>query len=158
MDWPTVAVVLGSNVAIAITTIVSTRWYLSCAERLSKREAKREPLLKLRSELARMASKQERLVEAAHNQEPDKIIQPLVDDWRSFLGGEWRQTLFMLDDLDLIKRVEEILNDYNQSSFVGALQAYFDAGRLEEAMNVTERNKIRIAGIQSLINKRLEKL
>jgi len=133
-----------------------------------RREVRGEPLLKLRAELARMVSKQNRLVDAAHKQhtrsgftdeEVQVLLREAIDDWNNYVrGGEWLQTLFTLDDAELIDRLGSILKDYTDS-YVSAM--YFkelSATEIGKAMEVFERNKVRIIEVQELINKRLEEL
>jgi len=61
-------------------------------------------------------------------------------------------------DKELIDKVEEIMRDY-RVSFTDAIH-YKDlkAKELGEAMEVFQRNKIRVMEVQELINKRLEEL
>jgi len=88
--WATVALVLGSNIIIALATFFTTKYQVSHSDRRfqvelqiaqqrdiqainreareRRREIRSEPLLKLRNELARMANKQDKLVAAASRQ------------------------------------------------------------------------------------------
>jgi hypothetical protein len=181
--WAIVALVLGSNIIIALSTFFATKMQVSHSDRRfekelaraketdyreRRREVRGEPLLKLRAELARMASKQNRLVDAAHKQhtrfgftdeEAQELLQEAIDDWNNYVrNGEWLQTLFTLDDAELVDRLGDILRGYTES-YVSALY-YKDlkATELGEAMEVFERNKTKIIEVQSLINKRLEEL
>ncbi len=129
-----------------------------------------EPLLKLRAELALMAAKEDKLVATITERirldvtvaEADKASQETLDDLKFYLAsGDFRQTLFMQDDAELVNKAEEILRDYDESY----ADLYFEcnmgdlgAKELEKSRKVLERNQTRIIEVQELINKRLEEL
>ncbi|MCK4368393.1 MAG: hypothetical protein KAV68_01800 [Dehalococcoidales bacterium] len=181
--WAIVALVLGSNIIIALSTFFATKMQVSHSDkRLDKelerarevdyrerrREIRGEPLLKLRAELARMANKQNRLVDAAHKQhtrfgftdeEAQELLREAIDDWNNYVrGGEWLQTLFMLDDAELGDKLGDILKGYTESYVSAIYHKDLKATELGEAMQVFEINKNKIIEVQSLINKRLEEL
>ena len=140
--------------------------------RQRRREVRGEPLLKLRHELARMASKQDKLVAAAMRQhtrfggtdeEVKRELQCAVDDWNAYLAsGDFAQTLLIQYDTDLVNQAEEIRKDYQESYFYQLYyKLYYEQNKPEElkkAMGVFERNRTRIVEVQELINKRLEEL
>jgi len=133
-----------------------------------KREVRGEPLLKLRAELARMATKQEALVGAAHKlhtrfgiteEQAKEQLKEAVDGFNTYLAsGSFQQTLFMQDDKGLLDKVDEIISDYRGSYIDAIYYKDMKATELGEAMRVFERNKTRIMETQSMINKQLEKL
>ena len=137
-------------------------------ERKRRREIRSEPLLKLRAELALMATKQDKLVASAHKlhtrfgmteEEAKKQLQENVDDINTYLAsGNFQQTLFMQDDKELLDKVDEIIRDYRGSYIDAIYYKELKATELGKAMEVFERNKTRIIETQSLINKRLEEL
>ena len=133
-----------------------------------RRKVRSEPLLKLRYELARMANKQDKLNAAASqrvittktDEEIKKELHDAIDDWNTYLASEaFYQTLFMQDATDIVEKVEEIRNDYQESSSSYIHWQQADAAEeLKKAMKVSKNIKARIIEVQSLINKRLEEL
>jgi len=181
--WAIVAIVLGSNIIIALATFFATKIQIAHSDKRLEKELERskevdyrqrrwvvrsEPLLKLRNELARMAFKQDRTVASAHKlhtnldmteDEVNKQLKESADDINAYLAsGEFRMTLFMQYDKDLIDKVEEIIKDYRSSYIDAIYHKELKARELGEAMKVLEKNKARIIETQSLINKRLEEL
>jgi len=141
-----------------------------------RRKVRGEPLLKLREELARMATKQARYLSAAIRQhthfdvteeQVHKELQIAMDDWNKYLmSGEFSQTMLMQFDIELKKRAEEVLRDFQNSSFI-EMQAFLAAKRGTErppiderlkSLKAFERNESKILEIQELINERLEEL
>jgi len=131
-------------------------------------EVRGEPLLKLRTELAIMATKQDRVVSAAHKlhtrfgmtkEEAEQVLKNTVDSINTYLeSGNFNQTLFMQFDKEIVDKVEEIIMDYRASYIDAIYYKDLKATELGEAMKVFDRNKNRIMEVQSLINKRLEEL
>jgi low affinity Fe/Cu permease len=131
-------------------------------------EVRSKPLLKLRDELARMATRQDKLVAAAHRQhtrfsgtdeEVKKELQEAIDNWNAYLrNGNFAQILFIQYNIDLVNKVEEIRRDYQASFFDAIHYQDLNAKEFSKAMGVFERNKTKIIEVQELINKRLEKL
>ena len=181
--WAIVTLVLGTNAVSALLTFFITKMQVSYSDRRlekqlgiareadhrqRRRDVRSESLLKLRAELARMATKQDRLVASAHKlhtrfgmteEEAKKELQENVDDINTYLAsGEYMQTLFIQDDTELINKVDEIIRDYRHSYIDAMYYKDLKATELGEAMKVFERNKTRIIEVQSLINKRLEEL
>ena len=182
--WAIVTLVLGTSVVSALLTFFITKMQVSHSDkRLEKqivsareadyqqrrREVRGEPLLKLRIELANMASKQDKLAAAAYRQlniigvteeQARAELQSAVDDWNTYVAsGDFAQTLFMQCDAELVNKIEGIRKDYQESNFVALyFQIVKDAAKLSEAMKVIEKNKARIIEVQELINKRLEAL
>ena len=129
--------------------------------RQRRREVEGEPLLKLRNELARMATKRDRLLASrdralpsAHEErtqfgmtkeDAEREQQESRNDWNAYLAsGDLPQILFLQYDTELINKVEEIRRD----SWLDLL--YGD--------KVRERNKARVIEVQSLINQLLKEL
>lgn len=181
--WAIVALVLGASAISALLTFFITKMQVRHSDRRFEGELERareadyhqrrwevrgEPLLKLRAELTRMSTKQDRLVASAHKlhtrfsmteEEAKKQLQENVDDMNAYLAsGDFPQALFMQYDTELINKVEEILRDYRHSYIDAMYYKDLKAKELGEAMKVFERNKNRIIEVQSLINKLLEEL
>jgi hypothetical protein len=181
--WAIVALVLGSNIIIALATFFTTKYQVSHSETRFEKELNRqreiesrqrrwevrsEPLIKLRSELARMATKQDTLVAAAHKlhtrfgiteEQAKEQLQEAVDDFNTYLAsGSFQQTLHMQFDKELIGKVDEIIGDYRASYIDAIYYRDLKATELGKAMEVFGRNEARIIEVQSLINKRLEEL
>jgi len=162
----------------------------------SKRERQQavrsEPLLKLRAELAQMAAKGERAVDVAKStvsnaykdlgfrgwleteQAPNELTEAL-DDWSTYMAsGEFQQVLFMQYDVEIVKRVNGIKDEYNLARhgmhiapFVGRSDFSEEAKkinvkaieqRIRKDIDVIIRNREKIAEVQSDINKLLEEL
>lgn len=182
-DWAVVVIVIASNIVVALATYFATRIQVRHADkrfekelewegqkdyRERRREVRGEALLKLRSELARMASMQEMVVRTAHQQhtrvglteeEVKEQLWEAVFDWNNYIrSGEWVQTLFILDDAELLNKVEEVLKEYRQSYVDAMYWEELKATEIGKAMEVFERNKTRIMEIQALINERLENI
>jgi hypothetical protein len=192
--WAIVTLVLGSSAISALLTFFITRMQVSHSDKRFEKELEKdivtyhrqrrwavrgEPLLKLRDELALMATKQDRLVSAAHilhtrfffatgtlhtkfgitKKEAQKRLQEATNDWNTyFASGEFAQTLFMQDDTKLVNKVDEIIRDYRASYFGAIYHKQLTERELEEVTKRFEKTKTRIIEVQSLINKRLEEL
>jgi hypothetical protein len=128
-----------------------------------RRKVRGEPLLRMRAELASMASKLERVVAAAYKlptksgtilEEEAKELIEAQTDWNTHVAsGDLRQTLFLQSNAELVIKTKEILGD-----FLVTAHRVLDERKIEEAKEVLERNKTRIIEVQELINKRLEEL
>jgi len=181
--WAIVAIVLGSNIIIALATFFATKIQIAHSDKRLEKELERSkkvdyrqrrreirggPLLKLKAELARMAAKQDRVAHSAHRlhtrfgmteEEARKELQQNLDDINAYLAsGNFQETLFLQDDEELVKKVDEITRDYHASYIDAILFKDLKAKELGEAMKVFEKNKVSIIETQSLINKRLEEL
>jgi len=189
--WATVALVLGSNIIIGLSTFFATKIQVSHADRRfsielqiaqqrelearnkelreRRREVRSEPLLKLRTELARMAVKESQLTGVAYRQHmlkdvisPEELKRQLHeaiknrDDYLE--SGILQQVLNMQTDQELINRVEKIMEDYQSSYFTAEHYTQFGEKGREKGIEVFETNKARIIEVQELINKRLEEL
>lgn len=137
----------------------------SCAWR---REVRSKPLLKLRDELAAMATKQDRVVASAHKlhtrfgmteEEAYEEFYHNIKEINAYMeSGEFEQTLFTQYDKELIDKVNEIIKEYRLSFFNALNYKGLKATELVKAMEVFNRNKDRIIEIQSLIITKLEEL
>ena len=181
--WAIVAIVLGSNIIVALSTFFATKMQVSHSDkrferefektitfddRQRRREIRGEPLLKLRNELAIMAVKLEDLVASAQRthtrfggtqEEVEKKLHKAVDDWNAYLAnGGMAQTLFIQYDTELVNRVEEIRKDYQQAYFHNLNFRDSNAEDMKEAFNIFKKNKARIIEAQALINGKLEEL
>ncbi len=134
-----------------------------------RREVRSEPLLKLRTELARMAVKESRLTGVAYRQHmlkdvisPEELkrqLQEATKNRNDYLeSGILQQVLNMQTDPELINRVEKIMEDYQSSFFTAEHYMQFGEKDREKGIAVFERNKARIIEVQEQINKRLEEL
>jgi len=140
--WAIVTLVLGTSAISALLTFFITKMQVRHSDRRFERELERargadyrqrrrevrsEPLLKLRTELAHMANKQDKLVAAAGRQhtriggteeEVSNELQEALDDWNAYVkSGDFAQTLLIQYDTDLVARAEEIRRDYQKSYF-----------------------------------------
>ena len=106
--WAIVPIVLGSNIIVALSTFFATKMQVSHSdkrfekglerakevdERERRREVWGEPLRKLRIELARMASKLDRLVKAAYHshgmatEQAKEEFERAKSGWESYLSS-----------------------------------------------------------------------
>jgi len=129
-----------------------------------KRKVRSKPLLKLRDELARMATKLHTLVtntQLPHNQSviTEKEQQRALEDWRDYVtSGEFLPTLYLQYDKDLKKRVEEIEGDYMLLFEYALNYRSLKSNELRTFREISQSIKSKILEVQELINKRLEKL
>jgi len=171
--WAIVTLVLGASAISSLLTFFITKMQVRHSDarldkqlqsaremdsRQRKREVRGEPLLKLRAELARMATKRDRLLASRDRaqasarkqhidmteEEAKRELQEAENDWNAYRSsGDLPQILFLQYDTELRNKVEEIRRD-----------SWFDI----HAREVRERNKARVIEVQSLINKLLEEL
>ncbi len=180
--WAVVTLVLGTNIVSALLTFFITKMQVSHSdERLEKQltrsreetqqkrrwEVRSEPLLKLRAELAIMASKLDKLVKAAYHshgmatEQAKEEFERAKNDWSSYLASDdLSQVLFILDDqeiIDLVKKArDEYLDSYNELTFYREELTAVEVGEFARAPE--EKIRSEIINIQALINKRLEEL
>ena len=184
--WATVVIVLVSNAIIGGVSVFTMRKQLKNSaeqfkvqldaqreadKRERRREIRSEPLLKLRSELARMAAKGEKVASmvmgmpiSTESKDPPEKFKEAMGDWNTYMGGgEFQQVLFMQYDFVIVNKVNAIKLEYENARHY--LREYWnswgDADKekeSEEALNVVERNRSKIAEVQSEINKLLEEL
>jgi len=154
--------------------------------RKRKWEVRSEPLLKLRTELAIMATKQEKLAAASSTyldlfgtddmeeiKKKGKELQDAKDNWDIYWASEnLKRILFLQNDNEVVNRVEEVLKDYNKaySFFENYWPKYSLIGnedndsfnkieeKLEKYRDVFKTNKSKTIEVQELINKKLEEL
>jgi hypothetical protein len=132
-----------------------------------RREIRGEPLLKLRSELALMATKldsivsllQPRVLTAGEKNKQEETLKRNLSDFNDYVSsGDFQKTLFMQWDSEIINKVQAIEKDYLISYFILADHNYSNAEEMKQAIRVSEINKNRIIEVQEIINKRLEEL
>jgi PIN domain nuclease of toxin-antitoxin system len=182
MDWNSFAPVITSTV-VALAAIATSWWQISRSEKQFERRLERErevdqkawrrkvrsePLIEYRAELARMATKFDRILMAAQAQhtrpalsddEVHKIYEEARSEWTRYAEeGGWTKTLLTLDDPRLVDKLKTIIDDYRQSWIVHMNYQRFSADKLAEAMQVYDRNGTRIVELQGLINQKLEEL
>jgi len=184
--WAIVALVLGSDAIILLGNWLLMKRQVKHSEgqlerqlqakreadkHERKREVRNEPLLKLRSELARMAAKGEKVASMVINlpfstegKEPIEKFKVALADWNTYMaGGEFQKVLFMQYDFVLVGKVDAIKSEYEGARYrLGTYGNWLADPDKEkeyvEALNVVERNRSKIAEVQSEINKLLEEL
>ncbi len=181
--WAIVTLVLGTSAVSALLTFFITKMQVRHSDGRFERELERareadsrhrrwkvrnEPLLKLRSEVAIMAAKQDKLVaftlryrDHARIGIPEEVAkkeaQEAYDASNKYLAsGDFVQVLFTQYDTQLANKAREILVNY-RNSLISAVD-YTSQEPLTESLNLWERNKAKIIKVQELINKRLEEL
>ena len=129
-----------------------------------QREVRSEPLLKLRCELAKMATKLHTLVtntQLPRNQAvvTEKEQQRALEDWRDYMtSGEFLPTLYLQYDEDLSKQVEEIERTYMLLFEYALDYQNLKSDELRSFREISQSIKDKILKVQELINKRLEEL
>lgn len=176
--WAIVTLVLGSSAVSALLTFLITKMQVSHSdkrlemelervrevdERRRRREVRGEPLLKLRAELARMATKLYRLVDATRSTIVDAArseeLQETVDGWRNYERSEdFLRTLFLQYDAELRERVERIESEYLLLGEYALDYKNLRPEQLKEFRELSLKIKTGIIEVQELINKRLEEL
>lgn len=181
--WAIVALVLGSSAISALLTFFITKMQVRHSDRRlekelerareadrvqRRREVRSEPLLKLRNELARMATMQNRVVIVAQRQytrigdaeeKAKKELQEAVDDWNAYLASpDFTVTLFIQYDTELVNKVKEIQGDYIAFYNNIMRSKELKTTEREEAMRPTEKIWPKVIEAQSLINNLLEEL
>jgi hypothetical protein len=181
--WAIVALVLGSNIIIAFATFFTTKYQVSHSgirfekelnrqreidARNRRWEVRSEPLLKLRDELAIMASELDILVATGQAQnkqnftegsERDIAAQKIYDKWEEYrTSGDFLKTLHLQCDVELLKAIDDI-----KSKYLSLFEYAIEYKQLEpderisfRALRAEINNDIPL--VQELINKRLEGL
>ncbi len=175
--WATVALVIGSNIVVALSTFFVTKIQVSHSDkRLEKelararetdyhqrqREVRGEPLLRLRDEFARMVAKLHTLVANAQllpdesfDAKKEKQRQRTLGNWRDYLtSGDLLPSLFLQYDEEIIGRVKGIRELY--LSLVNYALEFHEY--LADLKKIPQRIEDSIRGIQELINQKLEEL
>ncbi len=138
------------------------------AQRQRRWEVRSEPLLKLRTELAVMATKLEKLAKRGNTFSPiktreqtEEVLKQAVNDWNNYLEGDYlEKVLYSQSDAEIVNRVREIRNEYLDTYDLvvtdrkGLSQTEFG----KAARAAEEKTRPKVAEVQELINKRLEKL
>ncbi len=164
--WTTVLVALIVALSTLGATFIGNRlsskrfeMELTRQREVDKRQRKwivrSEPLLKLRDELAVMATKQNRMIIAVE-EDDEKKLQEALDDWNNYeASGSGLYTLLKQYDTELYSQVWEIYENYiehfkHYKELKGA-----EREKAERSLGETWH---KVIGVQELINKRLEEL
>ena len=133
-----------------------------------RRKVRSEPLLKLRSELAVITTKFDRLATTAHqlhtrsgftDEEVNKQLERNIEDINTYLAsGNFAQIIFIQYDKRIREAIKNVIQKYRSSYFDAINYKDLKAKELGEAMDVLKDNEDRIIEIQELINKKLEEL
>jgi hypothetical protein len=134
-----------------------------------KRKIKSAPLLKLRDELAEMATKGDRLakrgndftVPAKTKEQTNAALQEAISDWNNYIKGDYlTKVLNMQADRDLKELIKEIRKEY--------VDTYDDVVTFREELSSAELGRAsrsaeeeiapKVVQAQELINKKLEEL
>jgi len=180
--WAIVTLVLGTSAISALLTFFITKMQVRHSDKRLEKELERarevdyrkrrwevrgEPLLKLRADLARMATKMNMLVIVTRNPhnrsditgEENKELQWAVDDWKNYGTSEdFLQTLNLQYDVELSKLVEQIRSDYLLLFEYAQDYKLLRAEQREEFRELSLKMETRLPKVQELINKRLEEL
>jgi hypothetical protein len=182
--WAIVTLVLGSSAISALLTFFITKMQVSHSDkrfekehertitlyqRERQREVRSEPLLKLRNELAVMATKLEKLAKQGKSftvpnktrEQEKEALDKAEKDWNNYMAEDYlEKVLYSQFDAEIVNRVREIRNKY--------LDTYDAVVTYEKELSATEFGKAaraaeeeirpKVAEVQELINKRLEEL
>ena len=128
-------------------------------------EVRSKPLLKLRTELALMATKLDKLVIATKSHSDNtkegenKELQQTLDDWNAYVESlRFPQTLYLQYDAELLKLVEQIRSDYLLRFEYALDYKLLRAEQRKEFRELSQKIETRLPKVQELINKRLEEL
>lgn len=133
------------------------------------RRVRDEPLLKLRVELARMATKNERLINytqmlhtaipAPPREELNRWIEQAREDLNDYIDkGELGHVLFTIDDEKIVDRVANLQRDYRMAFYRNTMFEKLPFEEQTQAINQSIKLAEQVREIQALINERLEKL
>ena len=133
-----------------------------------KRKVRSSPLLKLRDELARMATKAAKVAKPGKNlsiplqktkEQEEEALKQAIDDWNSYISGDnFDVVVNMQADAEIIKLAKEIRNEY-LDTYDNIVSGELRGKELSEARRAAEEKLApKVTQAQSLINKRLEEL
>ena len=136
--------------------------------RKRKWEVRSEPLLRLRNELAVMATKLEKLAKRGNafvpirtSEQTAEALRQDVDDWTTYVSEDHlERVLYSQFDTEIVNKVREIRNEYldiyntTVTSKEGLTHKQFG----EAARAAEEKLRPKVVEVQELINKRLEEL
>ena len=133
-----------------------------------RRKVRSEPLLKLRNELAIMATKLEKLAKRGKSFTPiktgeqeEEARKQALNDWDDYVKGEHlEKVLYSQFDIEILNRVREIRNEYlDIYSTTVTFKEGLSAREFGEAARAAEEKlRPKVAEVQELINKRLKEL
>jgi hypothetical protein len=129
-----------------------------------RRKVRGEPLLKLRDELANMATKLHILVTNTQMPSNQSIItekeqQRALEDYRDYMtSGEFLPTLYLQYDEELNKQVDEIESAYLLLFEYALNYKNLKSEGLKTFRETSQSVRNKITTAQELINKRLEEL
>ena len=133
-----------------------------------RREVRGKPLLKLREELAIMATKLEKLAKRGKSftvpktkEQEEEALKQAVNGWDFYTSeGHLEIVLYSQFDAEIVNRVRDIRNDYlnTYSNVVTYKEELSNVEFGEAARAAEEKIRPKIIEVQELINKRLEEL
>ena len=181
--WAIVTLVLGTSAISALLTFFITKMQVSHSdkrletelertreadERQRRWEVRSKPLLKLRDELAIMATKLEKLAKRGKSFTPiktgeqeEEAQKQALNDWDDYVKGEHlEKVLYSQFDIEILNRVREIPNEYlDIYSTTVTFKEGLSAREFGEAAGAAEEKlRPKVAEVQELISKRLEEL
>jgi len=183
--WAIVTLVLGTSALSSLLTFFITKMQVRHSDRRFEKELERareaddhqrrwevesDPLLKLKAELARMASKLDKLAVSAHQlhtrfnkteEQAKEELEEALNDWNNYISSDdLRQVLSIQHDVEIVNLVKKIRNEYLESYEDGAIyRKELTAKELGEAARAPdEKIGPEVIKVQSLINKRLKEL
>jgi len=175
--WAIVTLVLGTSALSSLLTFFITKMQVRHSDKRLEKELERareaderqrrwevrsKPLLKLRDELALMATKLQKLIINNMNQSViinEKETQQVFEDWNNYMtSGEFLPTLYLQYDEELKKQFEGIEGDYLLLFEYALGYKNLKREELSTFREISQSIKNKILDAQELINKRLEEL
>ena len=175
--WAIVTLVLGTSALSSLLTFFITKMQVRHSDKRLEKELERareadyrqrrwevrsESLLKLRAELALMATKLQKLIINTKNQSVlinKKETQQVFEDWNNYMtSGEFLPTLYLQYDEEFKKQFEGIEGDYLLLFEYALGYKNLKREELSTFREISQSIKNKILDAQELINKRLEEL
>lgn len=182
MDWTTFTSVTAPSV-VALASIGLNFWQSNLANKLSekrlerereidqktwRRQVRSEPLFTFRTQLARIATKYERLVGSAESlhtrfgiteEQAQSAFERERQGFNEYLNlGDFQQASYMLDDLGIIEQMDSIIKNYRDALATHLNIRWAEHENIQKAFSVYKSNAEKIAKLQGIINKKLEEL
>ena len=181
--WAIVTLVLGASAISSLSALFVTKKQIKHSDKRLEKQLQREreaddrqrrwvvesePLLKLRDELAIMATKLEKLAKRGKSFTPiktgeqeEEALKQALNDWDDYVKGEHlEKVLYSQFDIEILNRVREIRNEYlDIYSTTVTFKEGLSAREFGEAARAAEEKlRPKVAEVQELINKRLKEL
>jgi hypothetical protein len=124
-----------------------------------RRKVRSDPLLKLRNELASLATKYYNLMIKLQAKEETNGLNRALDELTEYaFYGDFLQTFYIQYDAELKNSIEEIRNNLSLASEYASEYKELNPNDRKEYRDNFQKISFRITEVQELINKKLEEL